>query len=129
AHPHRPAADRGVARRPRAVDPHRAGGAGAGGGGPAAHRSGRGLQLRRGAARRPGHTSSGGAMTEARGPEPEAAAPSGLLVIDKPLRRTSMDVCRIVRARLRTGGAPKRIKVGHGGTLDPLASGVLVILI
>lgn len=68
-------------------------------------------------------------MTESRGPEPEAAAPSGLLVIDKPLRRTSMDVCRIVRARLRTGGAPKRIKVGHGGTLDPLASGVLVILV
>src|SRR5690606_22312587 len=33
------------------------------------------------------------------------------------------------RARLRTGGAPKRIKVGHGGTLDPLVSGVLVILV
>jgi tRNA pseudouridine55 synthase len=59
----------------------------------------------------------------------EAPAPSGLLVIDKPLRRTSMDICRIVRARLRAGGAPKRIKVGHGGTLDPLATGVLVILV
>lgn len=34
---------------------------------------------------------------------------------------TSMDVCRRIRAR--TGGA----KVGHAGTLDPLASGVLVV--
>lgn len=40
-----------------------------------------------------------------------------------------MDVCRRVRARLRRGGAPKRVKVGHGGTLDPLATGVLVVLV
>lgn len=53
----------------------------------------------------------------------------GLLVIDKPLGMTSMHVCRIVRRRLREGGAPKRIPVGHGGTLDPLATGVLVVLI
>jgi len=55
--------------------------------------------------------------------------PVGLLVIDKPLHRTSMHVCANVRARLRRGGSPKRIKVGHGGTLDPLATGVLVVLI
>lgn len=55
--------------------------------------------------------------------------PTGLLVVDKPLGRTSMDVCRWVRSRLRRGGAPKRIKVGHGGTLDPLATGVVVVLI
>lgn len=42
---------------------------------------------------------------------------------------TSMGVCRAVRTRLRRGGAPKRIKVGHGGTLDPLATGVLVVLV
>ncbi len=53
----------------------------------------------------------------------------GIVVIDKPLGLTSMNVCSIVRGRLKTGGAPKRVKVGHGGTLDPLASGVLVILI
>lgn len=40
-----------------------------------------------------------------------------------------MDVCRAVRRRLIAGGAPKRVKVGHGGTLDPLATGVLVVLI
>jgi len=56
-------------------------------------------------------------------------APDGLLVIDKPLHKTSMAMCARVRGKLRAGGAPKRIKVGHGGTLDPLATGVLVILI
>jgi tRNA pseudouridine55 synthase len=56
-------------------------------------------------------------------------APFGLLVIDKPEGPTSMTVCAIIRRKLRAGDAPKRIKVGHGGTLDPLATGVLVILV
>lgn len=55
--------------------------------------------------------------------------PAGLLIIDKQPGFTSMDVCAIVRTRLRRGGAPKRIKVGHGGTLDPMATGVLVLMI
>ena len=55
--------------------------------------------------------------------------PCGLLLIDKPLGPTSMDVCRRVRRALVAAGAPKRVKVGHGGTLDPLATGLLVILI
>ena len=46
---------------------------------------------------------------------------NGLLVVDKPVGPTSMDVCRILRRA--TGGA----KVGHAGTLNPLASGVLVV--
>lgn len=40
-----------------------------------------------------------------------------------------MHVCANIRARLRKAGAPKRIKVGHAGTLDPMASGLLVILV
>lgn len=60
---------------------------------------------------------------------PTPISPTGLLLIDKPLGLTSMDVCRRVRRRLVAGGAPKRVKVGHGGTLDPLATGLLVILI
>ncbi len=40
-----------------------------------------------------------------------------------------MNICANIRWRLKRGGAPKRVKVGHGGTLDPLASGVLVILV
>lgn len=54
---------------------------------------------------------------------------SGIVVVDKPEGVSSMGVCRVVRGKLRTGGAPKRIKVGHGGTLDPLATGVLVVLV
>ncbi|MHC4977201.1 MAG: tRNA pseudouridine(55) synthase TruB [Planctomycetota bacterium] len=46
---------------------------------------------------------------------------NGILVIDKPLGMTSAAVCRKVRHL--TGGA----KVGHAGTLDPLATGVLVL--
>lgn len=55
--------------------------------------------------------------------------PTGILLIDKEPGYTSMDVCAIIRSRLRKGGAPKRIKVGHGGTLDPLATGLLVVLV
>ena len=54
---------------------------------------------------------------------------SGMLVMDKPTGWTSMDVCARVRGLLRRGGAPKRVKVGHTGTLDPMATGVLVVLI
>ncbi len=56
------------------------------------------------------------------------ASPTGMLLVDKPLGVTSMGVCRVVRRRLVNGGAPKRVKVGHGGTLDPLATGLLVVL-
>ncbi|MBK7404897.1 MAG: tRNA pseudouridine(55) synthase TruB [Phycisphaerales bacterium] len=64
-------------------------------------------------------------MTDPRQP----TTPVGLLIIDKPRGPTSMSVCRVVKAKLRRGGAPKSVKVGHGGTLDPLATGVVVVLI
>lgn len=54
----------------------------------------------------------------------------GLLVIDKPLGWSSMAVCRKVRGA--AGGkvkGPNKLKVGHAGTLDPLATGVLVVCI
>lgn len=54
---------------------------------------------------------------------------SGIMLVDKPKRPTSMHVCRVVRRRLFNAGQPKRIKVGHGGTLDPLATGLLVVMI
>jgi tRNA pseudouridine55 synthase len=50
----------------------------------------------------------------------------GWLVIDKPVGLGSTQVVSAVKRALRTAGAPK-VKVGHGGTLDPLASGVLPI--
>jgi tRNA pseudouridine55 synthase len=50
----------------------------------------------------------------------------GWLIIDKPVGPTSTQVVGAVKRALRDGGYPK-VKVGHGGTLDPLASGVLPI--
>lgn len=50
-----------------------------------------------------------------------------ILLIDKPLRWTSFDVVKKIRNLLRTHFQVKKIKVGHAGTLDPLASGLLVI--
>jgi len=50
-----------------------------------------------------------------------------VLLIDKPLEWTSFDVVNKVRHMIRHGGGFRKIKVGHAGTLDPLATGVLVI--
>ncbi|MDB5693905.1 MAG: truB [Alphaproteobacteria bacterium] len=50
----------------------------------------------------------------------------GWLVIDKPVGPGSTQIVSAVKRALREGGYPK-VKVGHGGTLDPLASGVLPI--
>ena len=50
-------------------------------------------------------------------------APSGVLPIDKPLGWTSFDVVAVARRAL---GAKR---VGHGGTLDPIATGVLPLLV
>ncbi len=49
--------------------------------------------------------------------------PSGILIINKPQDWTSMDVC----AKLRGGFHEKRI--GHAGTLDPMATGVLPVFV
>lgn len=48
--------------------------------------------------------------------------------IDKPLEWGSTDVVRKIRAKLAAKGF-RKIKVGHAGTLDPLATGVLIICI
>ena len=48
---------------------------------------------------------------------------SGIVIIDKPEDWTSMDVC----AKLR--GILKERRIGHGGTLDPMATGVLPVFV
>ena len=48
---------------------------------------------------------------------------NGIIIIDKPEGWTSMDVCAKLRGILRTK------KIGHAGTLDPLATGILIICI
>jgi tRNA pseudouridine55 synthase len=52
----------------------------------------------------------------------------GWLIIDKPVGPGSTQVVSAVKRALREGGYPK-VKVGHGGTLDPLASGVLPVAV
>ncbi|MDO4757927.1 MAG: tRNA pseudouridine(55) synthase TruB [Rikenellaceae bacterium] len=49
-------------------------------------------------------------------------------VIDKPLYWTSADVVRKIKYALRRCGY-RKIKIGHAGTLDPLATGVLLVCI
>lgn len=59
--------------------------------------------------------------------------PSGLLAVYKPQNWTSSDVVNKIKFTLQRGGQELaggrkcKIKVGHGGTLDPLAEGVLVL--
>ena len=50
-----------------------------------------------------------------------------ILIVDKPLNWTSFDVVNKIRYALKDRYNLKKIKVGHAGTLDPLASGVVVI--
>ena len=49
--------------------------------------------------------------------------PDGIIIVDKPQDWTSMDVC----AKLRRVMGERR--VGHAGTLDPLATGVLPVFV
>lgn len=49
-----------------------------------------------------------------------------ILSVDKPLGWTSTDVVRKIKFMLHRNGL-KKLKVGHAGTLDPLATGVLVV--
>ena len=50
-----------------------------------------------------------------------------IFCIDKPLRMTSFTAVKKVRAVLRTHLKTRQVKVGHAGTLDPLATGVLLL--
>jgi len=56
--------------------------------------------------------------------------PSGIVIpIDKPYRWTSADVIRKVKFAAFRHFRKKNLKVGHAGTLDPLATGVLLVCI
>jgi tRNA pseudouridine55 synthase len=54
--------------------------------------------------------------------------PSGIILIDKPESWTSFDVVAKVRNTLKQATG-HRIKVGHSGTLDPLATGLLILMV
>lgn len=50
-----------------------------------------------------------------------------VIVVDKPLGWTSFDAVKRVRGAIQRRLGMKRFKVGHAGTLDPLATGVLLV--
>jgi tRNA pseudouridine55 synthase len=50
-----------------------------------------------------------------------------IFLIDKPYRWTSFDVVNNLRGFLRSGLGIKKMKIGHTGTLDPLATGLLIL--
>tara|TARA_R110002073_G_scaffold108336_5_gene243549 strand:+ start:127644 stop:128336 length:693 start_codon:yes stop_codon:yes gene_type:complete len=50
-----------------------------------------------------------------------------VLLIDKPLEWTSFQAVNKIRWHIKTKFGLKKIKVGHAGTLDPLATGLLII--
>ena len=55
--------------------------------------------------------------------QPFSFAEGQMLLIDKPLTWTSFDVVGKIRNSIK----PLKIKVGHAGTLDPLATGLLIV--
>ncbi|MDF2549169.1 MAG: tRNA pseudouridine synthase [Chlamydiales bacterium] len=55
--------------------------------------------------------------------QPMTEAPEGILLVDKPEGKTSFHLVKELRHRLKVK------KIGHAGTLDPLATGVMVMLI
>ncbi|MDR2802394.1 MAG: tRNA pseudouridine(55) synthase TruB [Prevotellaceae bacterium] len=57
----------------------------------------------------------------------EAFAEGVIIPVDKPLGWTSADVVRKIKFALQRKTSQKKLKVGHAGTLDPLATGVLLV--
>ncbi|WP_027421493.1 tRNA pseudouridine(55) synthase TruB [Crocinitomix catalasitica] len=60
-------------------------------------------------------------------PTPEDFKEGQLILVNKPLHWTSFDVVNKLRYELKQQLGIKKIKVGHAGTLDPLADGLLII--
>ena len=56
--------------------------------------------------------------------------PNGILFpVDKPYRWTSSDVVRKMKFALQKNFSLKKLKIGHAGTLDPLATGLLIVCV
>jgi len=54
---------------------------------------------------------------------------TGFILIDKPIGWTSFDAVNFIRHKIRQATGNKKIKVGHAGTLDPFASGLLIVAV
>ena len=60
-------------------------------------------------------------------PLPDAFTEGVIIPVDKPLGWTSADVVRKIKFALQRKTNQKKLKVGHAGTLDPLATGILLV--
>ena len=56
-------------------------------------------------------------------------AAGALILVNKPLKWTSFDIVKKVRSLVKKKLQLKKLKVGHAGTLDPLASGLLIVCV
>lgn len=59
---------------------------------------------------------------------PESIQEGQFILLNKPLRWTSHDVIARLRGPLKSYTGNRKLKVGHAGTLDPLATGLLIVL-
>lgn len=59
---------------------------------------------------------------------PESIQDGQFILLNKPLRWTSHDVIARLRGPLKSYTGNRKLKVGHAGTLDPLATGLLIVL-
>ena len=62
-------------------------------------------------------------------PRPSEHPDGYVIVLDKPYEWTSADAVRKVKFSLQRKYKLKNLKVGHAGTLDPLATGVLAVCV
>ncbi len=62
-------------------------------------------------------------------PFPAEFPKGAVLLVDKPLGWTSFDVVNKIRYRLSHRLGIRKIKIGHAGTLDPLATGLLILCV
>jgi tRNA pseudouridine55 synthase len=69
------------------------------------------------------------AMLSKNQPFPEAFPKGAILLADKPLGWTSFDVVNKIRHALSRRLGLKKLKIGHAGTLDPLATGLLILCV
>jgi tRNA pseudouridine55 synthase len=59
--------------------------------------------------------------------EPSFLLEGAALLVDKPEGWTSFDLVNKVRSAIRKATGVKKVKVGHSGTLDPMATGLLIV--
>ena len=62
-------------------------------------------------------------------PIPAEFPKGAVILVDKPLAWTSFDVVNKIRYHLSRRLGVKRVKIGHAGTLDPLATGLLILCV